>query len=107
MMRSLTTKQVAAGRRLLTGLLVGFLLQPAAARAWWNEDWKGRKQFTVDATGLEVGSSESMGPAAVLVRLHAGNFKLEMLKEDGSDLRIIAADDKTPLKYHLEKFDAF
>jgi len=41
----------------------------------------------------------------VLVRLHSGNFKLESAKEDGSDLRFIAGDDKTPLRFHLEKFD--
>ena len=104
-MLSLTMKQVVAGRRLLTGVLIGLLFLPTAARAWWNDEWKGRKQFTVDTGGLETGSSESLGPAAVLVRLHAGNFKLELLKEDGTDLRIIAADDKTPLKHHLEKFD--
>lgn len=104
-MLSLTMKQAVAGRRLLTGILIGFLLLPTAARAWWSEDWKGRKQFTVDTSSLEPGSTEAFGPAAVLVRLHAGNFKLELLKEDGSDLRIIAADDKTPLKHHLEKFD--
>jgi biopolymer transport protein ExbB len=41
----------------------------------------------------------------VLIRLHAGNFKFESAKEDGSDLRIVAGDDKTPLKFHIEKYD--
>ncbi len=27
-------------------------------------------------------------------------------RADGADLRVIAADDKTPLKFHIEKFDA-
>jgi biopolymer transport protein ExbB len=80
-----------------------FLLPAAASATWWNDEWKGRKQFSID-TGA-AGVTDPIGPAAVLVRLHTGNFKLESLKEDGSDLRVIAADDKTPLKYHLEKFD--
>ena len=80
------------------------LLIPATAWAsWWNDEWKGRKQFAID-TGA-AGITEPIGPAAVLLRLHPGNFKLESLKEDGSDLRVISGDDKTPLKYHLEKFD--
>ncbi len=32
-------------------------------------------------------------------------FILHAAKEDGSDLRFIAADDKTFLTYHIEKFD--
>ncbi len=27
-------------------------------------------------------------------------------KDDGSDLRFVASDDKTPLKHHIEKFDS-
>jgi len=100
---TLKTKH-AAGPGYFLGCFFGLLLLPSAAFAtWWNDEWKGRKQFSID-TGA-AGVTEPIGPAAVLVRLHTGNFKLESLKEDGSDLRIIAADDKTPLKYHLEKFD--
>ncbi len=43
---------------------------------------------------------------AVLVRLHVGNFRFAPAKEDGSDLRFVAGDDKTPLKHHIEKFDS-
>jgi biopolymer transport protein ExbB len=85
--------------------LLGVVLLPTSARAWWNDEWKGRRQFSVDTGAAGIPASESIGPSAVLVRLHSGNFKLEELKDDGSDLRVIAADDKTPLKYHLEKFD--
>src|SRR5215469_4528941 len=102
-MRILTTKQTAA-LGLLSGLL-GLVLLPTTAFAWWNEEWKGRRQFTIDTSSAGANITEPIGPTAVLVRLHAGNFKLEALKDDGSDLRVIAADDKTPLKYHLEKFD--
>ncbi|MFX7938304.1 DUF2341 domain-containing protein, partial [Acinetobacter baumannii] len=42
----------------------------------------------------------------VLLRLHTGNFSFVDAKADGSDIRIVAGDDKTPLKFHIEKFDA-
>jgi biopolymer transport protein ExbB len=42
----------------------------------------------------------------VLVRLHSGNFDFTTANVDGSDIRFIAADDKTELKYHIEKYDA-
>ena len=43
---------------------------------------------------------------AIPVRLHSGNFDFSTAKADGSDLRAVAADDKTPLKMHIERFDA-
>ncbi|HUO20249.1 MAG TPA: DUF2341 domain-containing protein [Steroidobacteraceae bacterium] len=79
----------------------------ASAGSWWNGDWKFRKEFTLDAspTGADVGSSASDVP--VLLRLSLGNFGyFNDVKPDGSDFRLIAGDDKTPLKFHLEKFDA-
>ena len=84
-------------------ILFALLVPATASASWWNDEWKGRKQFAID-TGA-AGITEPIGPAAVLLRLHPGNLKLESLKEDGSDLRVISGDDKTPLKYHLEKFD--
>jgi biopolymer transport protein ExbB len=41
----------------------------------------------------------------VLLRLHDGNFQFGAAREDGSDLRFLAEDDKTPLAYHVEKID--
>jgi biopolymer transport protein ExbB len=41
----------------------------------------------------------------VPVRLHSGNFDFLGAKPDGSDLRVVAADDKTPLKFWVERFD--
>ena len=43
---------------------------------------------------------------AVLVRLHDGDFSFSAAKDDGSDIRFIAADDHTPLAYHVEKYDS-
>jgi biopolymer transport protein ExbB len=92
--------------------LVACLVLPGAANAWWNDDWILRKPVTVDtgATGGNItepfGGPGATGHTPVLVRLHAGNFKFDAGKPDGSDLRVIAADDKTPLKFEIEKYDS-
>lgn len=79
----------------------------SSAYAWWNEDWKFRKKLTIDTTtvtGIDIQDSPQTVP--VLVRLHSGNFGFFLdLKQDGSDLRFIASDDKTALKFHIDKFD--
>jgi biopolymer transport protein ExbB len=41
-----------------------------------------------------------------LVRLHDGNFDFASAKDDGGDIRFVAGDDKTPLAYHIEKYDS-
>lgn len=75
------------------------------AQAWWNDSWNYRKQLDADGAAAKLGSAVSDAP--LLVRLHAGNFGyFHDLKPDGADLRFIAGDDKTPLKYHIERFDA-
>ena len=79
---------------------------PSAARAWWNDDWQLRKKITIDASATGAAITDEIGGAPVLIRLHTGNFRFASAKEDGSDLRFIAGDDKTPLKHHVEKFDA-
>ncbi len=74
--------------------------------AWWNDDWSFRKELTFDlsAAGADIPSSPADVP--VLIRLSLGNFEyFADAKPDGSDFRFIAADDKTPLKHHVEKFD--
>jgi biopolymer transport protein ExbB len=86
-------------------LLFLFLLLPQAAQAWWNGDWSSRKQITLDTTANGLPIKEEIANAVVLVRLHGGNFSFTDANVDGSDLRFIAEDDTTPLKYHVEKFD--
>lgn len=73
------------------------------ASAWWNHDWSFRKQITLDATA--AGVAGEINNAVVLVRLHEGVFPFADSNADGSDLRFVADDDKTPLKFHLEKLD--
>ncbi len=93
---------------VLTGLLsLGATLSlSSSANAWWNDDWSLRKKITIDTSASGANITEAVGTTAVLVRLHAGNFRFGQAKEDGGDLRFVAGDDKTPLKYHLEKFDS-
>lgn len=86
--------------------LTACLVLPGTASAWWNDDWSLRKPVTVDtgATGGNV--TEAIGRTPVLIRLHAGNFKFDAGKPDGSDLRVVAGDDKTPLAFQVEKYDS-
>lgn len=88
-------------------LLFGFLVtQTNLVHAWWNEEWAFRKVITIDttATGFEV--NQELKNVSALVRLHTGNFGYFFdIKEGGADLRFMAADDLTPLEYHVEKLD--
>jgi biopolymer transport protein ExbB len=94
----------------LTGLLLGLIaimtLASSPAKAWWNDEWQLRKKITIDASASGAGITDPIGATPVLVRLHVGNFRFGLAKDDGSDLRFVAGDDKTPLKYHIEKFDS-
>jgi biopolymer transport protein ExbB len=77
-----------------------------SAQAWWNNEWSARTLFTVDTSSSGEAISDPIGTVAVLVRLHDGNFQFVAGKEDGSDLRFVAADDKTLLPHHVERYDA-
>jgi biopolymer transport protein ExbB len=92
--------------RLLFGLAVAMLFVTSPAKAWWNDDWQLRKKITIDASASGANITEAIGMTPALVRLHPGNFRFNAAKEDGSDLRFVAGDDKTPLKHHIEKYDA-
>ena len=94
-------------QRLILSLLIclGFVL-PATAQAWWQDDWHYRKQIAVDTTPQGAAINQALGRTAMLVRLHTGNFTFDGVKEDGSDLRFVAADDKTVLNHQIESFDA-
>lgn len=88
---------------LLTFFLL--LIAPQMAHAWWNGEWTARKKITLDTTATGLPLKQEVTTPVVLVRLHTGNFAFDAAKVDGSDLRFLAEDDKTPLKYHIEKFD--
>ncbi len=78
---------------------------PALAQAWWNKDWTTRTKITLNTGAQGVTTQEPVNGLVVPVRLHSGNFDFAAAKEDGSDLRVIAADDVTPLKASVERFD--
>ena len=87
----------------ISALVASVLLLPLLASA---DDWQHGKKLVFDTspTGVEIDQDVNVLP--VLVRLHSGNFNFSEAKPDGSDLRFFAADNKTPLAYHIEKFDA-
>lgn len=62
-----------------------------------------RKQLTLDTQAASVPAEALSVP--VLVRLSTGNFDFLSAKEDGSDIRFVAEDDTTVLKFHVERFD--
>jgi biopolymer transport protein ExbB len=98
-----------AAAQLLHLVLLCLLLQLAAigtaAAAWWNADWQYRVKIDADAGPKGANVAEPIGRTQILVRLLANNFKFDTAKQDGGDLRFVAADDRTPLHYHIEKFD--
>lgn len=97
-----------AGRnRWLSALfLVAGLCNASSALAWWNNDWAFRKELTFNTTPAGADIAQNADDVPVLVRLSLANFTyFNDAKPDGSDFRFIAADDKTPLKFHIEKFD--
>ena len=77
----------------------------AAQAAWWNSDWQYRVKIDADAGPKGANITDPIGRTQVLVRLLANNFKFDTAKQDGGDIRFVAADDRTPLHYHIEKFD--
>jgi biopolymer transport protein ExbB len=93
----------AAGLAAVAAILIPVV---ALAASWWNNDWKYRKEIGLDlsATGADVAGTPLEVP--VLIRLSLANFSyFNDTKPDGSDFRVVAGDDKTPLKFHFEKYD--
>ncbi len=95
-------------RRVLTGaaLMAAAVLLTGCGKdeMWWNEDWTLRRDITVDAAA--AGAADGTNGARVLVRLFDGNYNFSASKDDGTDIRFIADDNKTELPFYIEKFDA-
>ncbi len=90
----------------LLALLATMSFAATADAKWWNSDWTIRKKLVIDTTAKGTSITQPIESAAILIRLHDGNFQFGAAKEDGSDLRFLAADEKTILTYHIEKFDS-
>ena len=93
------------GAAIAAVLLLG-VLSVSEGNAWWDGKWQYRKKIQFDTSAKGADIKENLTDVPVLVRLHTGNFSFANAKADGTDLRFIGADDKSPLKYHIEKFDA-
>ena len=91
-------------RRWLVLACLACFFWPATAQAWWNPDWTLRKKITIDTSANGVPITDPIGTGVVLVRL--SDYQFSAGKDDGTDIRFIADDDKTPLTYHIEKFDS-
>jgi len=89
---------------LFSLLLIQVVAQ--AAEDWWNNDWVGRKPWTINTTSEGGDIKDGVGTATVLVRLHQGNFPFAAARDDGGDLRFVAADGETLLPFHIEKWDS-
>lgn len=86
-------------------MLAYLAIAPSMAWSWWSDDWSSRKQISVDASVTGADIRETVADFPLLVRLHTGNFSyFSELAENGKDLRFML-DDKTPLKFHVEKLD--
>lgn len=92
-------------RPLVLALLgAAFLFSAVPSFAWWNADWAYRTKIVIN--GGTAGITAPVSSMPVLVRLHTGNYSFLDAKPDGSDVRFVAGDDKTPLKHHIELWDA-
>lgn len=88
-------------------VLFVFALAAMSARAdtWWNNAWTARQKITLDTTAEGGAIATPVGGAPVLLRLYDGNFAFDTAREDGSDLRFVAADGKTVLAHQIERYD--
>ena len=96
-------------RLLRIGHLAALLLLavPAVSQAWWNNDWNYRKEIEFDLTTAGANIAGTALDVPILIRLSLANFGyFNDVKPDGSDFRFVDGDDKTPLKFHIEHFDA-
>jgi biopolymer transport protein ExbB len=94
------TKSKILGLALAAAAALSAVATPAAA--WWQPDYAYRTKIELNASA--AGLTGEVARAPVLIRLHTGNFSFDDVKADGSDLRFVAGDDRTPLKFHIEKW---
>lgn len=84
---------------LFSLILIGVLPLHADA-PWWNASWSQRQKVALQLPKQNLAKQDQV----VLIRLtDVGIF--EQSREDGGDLRWIAADGKTILNHTLERFD--
>lgn len=92
--------------RIIIALFLSMAFMGAPAHAWWNKDWTYRKAVTVDTSPSGLNVSGPIGRTVVLVKLTSGNFTFTEALQNGADIRVVDSDDKTPLPFHIERYDA-
>jgi biopolymer transport protein ExbB len=88
------------------GLCLSAGLACQSAFGWADSQWTYRKQITIDTTPSGASVTAELRNFPVLIRLDSSTFNFEDAKQDGSDIRFYAGDDKTALPFRLESFDA-
>ncbi|MFK5951165.1 MAG: DUF2341 domain-containing protein [Methylococcales bacterium] len=92
--------------RGITFIGLMLMLVSSAQASWWNESWTYKKKISLDKVALQQNGIATDSNSLALIRLHTGNFSYFLdIAEAGKDIRFIASDDKTPLKFSIEKFD--
>ena len=76
-----------------------------AEDTWWNHAWTLRQKLTLNTGTDGAAIAETPGGSTVLVRLTDANFQFGSAREDGGDLRFVAADGKTLLPHQIESYD--
>jgi biopolymer transport protein ExbB len=92
-------------KRLALSLVTLLCLVSTQAIAKWSSDWSEKTPVVLDTTAQGGATKSAVGSVVVPVRLHTGNFDFTKAKPDGSDIRFVAADDKTVLPHQVEVFD--
>lgn len=87
-------------------LLIVLMCIPSFASAWWNDDWGYKKKISLNMEMLKQDGLSVPASSYALIRLHTGNFAFFAdLADKGKDIRMLAGDEKTPLKFYIEKLD--
>jgi biopolymer transport protein ExbB len=92
--------------KIARSLTLVLILLPTMAFAWWSKEWSQRTVVTLNTSSAGVAVQGTLSNVAIPIRLHSGNFDFVNARPDGSDLRVLAGDDKTPLKFWIERFDS-
>ena len=87
-------------------VMIGAPSTHGASEGWWNDQWQYRRKINFDTTAAAANVPENLTAFPLLLRLHSGNFNFANAKEDGTDIRFVGPDDRSLLKYHIERFDS-
>ena len=97
-------KKILVGMKMKGVSIIGLMLMlvSSAQAGWWNDSWAYKKKITLDKVALQQSGVAADSNSLALIRLHTGNFSYFLdVAEAGKDIRFIANDDKTPLKFSI------